>query len=488
MRKLLLARLLVIAFAAVVQLSCGGGNTTMSVSPNAGSGSLTIFGGDAPLCNVVSYNVTITGATLTPQGGGALVSVLSSGQSVTVDFAALMDFQTVLNFANVPAGTYSQITLTLANSQLTVLDVTKSPPAPVSIPTTLGTSTVTVDISPALNVANAGAAGLEVDFKLLKSVQTDAQGQVTGTVNPVFQASPATPSSEHGLGELDDLKGLVQSVTTSSTNPSFTGSFTLQTRGGGGPTLTVNVTSTTEFEGVSGLSALAAGTFVEVEAFVDSSGNVVAKKVEVEEQENAEQKRAAFVGLVLSVTRDANGNATQFSMFVREHHPDMSNVVPLNSSLVVNIAHDTRFKTAAEGVNRAHLKFDPTTLGAGQSVVVHGEFQPGTPPSLNARAVFLRLQSILGNFSKLLNAGSDGKTGGFNLVPCSSIFQGQPISVLTFSQTAFAGVADLNHLTPQPTLVVKGLIFFAPQPVSVNGVTLTPPATVDVAKQVHQLQ
>jgi hypothetical protein len=127
--------------------------------------------------------------------------------------------------------------------------------------------------------------------------------------------------------------------------------------------------------------------------------------------------------------------------------------------MIITVSDKTRFKFTARGANRADLQFDATTLGVGQSVSVGGQFQAGTPPTFAARAVFLRLQSIVGNFASILATSGDGKTGGFSMLPCGPILGGRSITVLTFNQTAFAGVSDLNGLTARPTLVVKGLLF-----------------------------
>ncbi|HEV2175615.1 MAG TPA: DUF4382 domain-containing protein [Terriglobia bacterium] len=488
--------------AAALMLRCGGNSaslpaptaapSTPSSTTNAAPpamGSVVVFGQDAPVCDVISFTVTITSATLTPESGGAPVSVLASGTPVTVDFARLMDFSTILNFASVPSGTYANATLMLSNPQLVVLDTTKTPPAPTTVATTLTASTIPVSIQPALDVTSSAAAGLQVEFDLRKSVQVDANGQVTGTVSPVFDVSPSTESAENGLGEVDELTGLVQSVSTTSSTASFTGSFTLLTEDGS--VRTVNTTSSTEFdseeEDNSGLGQLAAGIFVEADVFVDANGNIVAKDVEAEEQEDESNHKSAFVGLVTSVTRDASGAATQFTVFVRAEEPDESSLVPMRTSLTVAVSESTRFKVTANGINEAGLEFSSTTLGVGQEVVVHGQ-TPANPKSsaLTAKAVFLRLRSVVGNFSTLLAQATAG-SGAFTLTPCGPLFQGQPITVITFEDTAFVGVSGVAGLTAQPTLVVKGLLFYEPQPITVNGVAVTTPGWVLEAKKVHQL-
>jgi hypothetical protein len=450
-------------------------------------GTVAIFGGDTPICDVVSFDATIDKATLTPGGeesgnsNSQPVTVISS--PTKVDFAALTDFFTVLSLANVPAGTYSTLTLNLSKMQITVLDITKSPPAPTPITPTPTSATVTVNIEPPLQVAANGSVALNLDFVLRKSLLTQ-QGQLTGMVNPVIRATSHNASPDKELGDDEDLEGLVQSVKTTGTSP-FIGSFMVKTASGN--TQTVNVTSDTRFDGVSGLSGLTAGTFVEVDAFVDSNGNIVARSVEAEEEED--QQRAAFVGVITAVTRDQSTmNVTQFTLFVRHVDAEETACVPPKSNLAVNVSSSTEYKITAEGVNRAGLAFNGSALGLGQSVVVHGPCQPN-PPTVNATSVFLRLQTILGNFTKLLNAPSDDRTGGFAFLPCGAVFQGKPSTVFTFAETGFAGVPGLNELTATATLAIKGLLLYELQQTKVNGITVSapPPAAVFEAKLVHQL-
>ena len=73
------------------------------------------------------------------QPGAVFGDICGAGElpGWSMDFARLVEFNTILNLANVPTGTYSQIKLTLANPQLTMIDVFADPPAPVTITTSL---------------------------------------------------------------------------------------------------------------------------------------------------------------------------------------------------------------------------------------------------------------------------------------------------------------------------------------------------------------
>lgn len=500
MRKQLLGLALALGIVGVLTLSCGGNNMSpQPPSPQSGSptGSVAILAGDSPPCDVVSFTVTISSAILTPEGGGQPVPVINN--PVTLDFAALMDFFTMLNLASVPTGTYNQLSLTLSNPQITILDTTKSPPATVTSTPNVTNLNVTINLDPPLEVTTNGAVALNIDFKLRKSVSVDAQGQVT--VNPVLQARlQTTPDHEdhNKLEDDEDLHGLVETAKTAPTSTTnFTGSFTVQTENGNMPT--VEVTAATHFEGVSGLSALTPMSFVEVEAFVDENGNIVAKSVEVEEQED--QARAAFVGLITAANRDSSNTVTSFTLFIRSEQPDETACAPPHTNLTVNVTSQTEYKITAEGVNRAGLAFNASALGVGQRVVVHGVCVPAAPPpapagppTVTAASVFLRLQTLLGNLAAHppapFFAASDDKTGGFTLNPRCSIFSGQPITVFTFAETAFADVPGLNELKLGPELATKGLLLYVTQaPVTVNNLTVTPPPPMPVfeAKAVHQL-
>ena len=163
--------------------------------------------------------------------------------------------------------------------------------------------------------------------------------------------------------------------------------------------------------------------------------------------------QAAFAGLITSVTPQT-GNATQFTLLVREENPDVSSRVGLFSLLTVNIdSSSTRFGLTAQADDFASFSFGAATLTAGQRVVVHGTLPSGsnTAQTATARSIFLGLQSVLGNLSTnpshTESSPDDGVTGGFTLLPCSPLFQPAQITVLSSQQTIFTGgISNLNSL------------------------------------------
>jgi len=487
-KKYILAIASVAAIGILIQVGCGGGHGSQFIVP--ASGTLAVFGGDAPLCSVISFSVTITGLTLTPQSGSSPVSVLPSGEAITVDFASLMDFTTPFSVSNVSAGTYNALGITLANPQLTYLDTSTTPSSFKTVTPSLTSLTINLDLNPAITIAGNGTLALQLDFNLLNSVAIGSNNQFT--VTPTFTANLASASGSTGFAQFDDLSGLVQSVSTSSTNPSFAGSFTISRPNA--PTLTIDVSSSTTFAGVSGLSGLTAGTFAEMEAFLDANANLVANSVVAEAQEDQASGEAAFSGLITSVT-PSSGNATQFTLLVQGENPDVSDRVALFSTLTFNIAQSsTTFSLTAQAANFANFSFGPANLAVGQRAVVHGTLPSGsgTAQSATARSVFLGLQSILGNLSTNPStpvATNDGVDGGFTLVPCSPLFQPAQITVLSAQQTAFVGLSNLYALNNPGShfLLVKGLLFYEQSTTTYGVESWTGPANVQVATQVHQL-
>jgi len=507
-RTCVLLLALAVGLATLMMVGCGSRTAplTSSNSDSTGpTGSLITFGTDQPSCDVQSFVVTIQSASLV-QEGGTSVPITPPGQPV--DFASLVDFTNILSIGSVSSGSYNGLTLTLTNPQLTYLNTSSSPPAPVTLPTCTsgstsgctsfsdGSSTDTVNLmfSPPLLIPTGGTAGLVVDFDMRDSVQTDANGNITGVVDPQINVSPSVASGTT-LGEADTLYGVVATASC-TTNSGFTGCFSLQVQGGVGQILTIQVNGSTDFEGngVTSLSTLSPGTFVEVDAIIDTSGDIIAQEVDAEEQVVTTGQQGGFLGKIIGATYDSSGNATGFNLLVGREVSDMTSEVPLHSSLAVTLAANTYYQVNWHHWNRRALPFGPQTLGLAESVAVYGVLTAGTvgppaaPATLTAGAVFLRQRNVLGTFKAPLASG----TNGFTMVPCGDLFGGNTITVLTFGDSKWrGGPSGVSGLSPGPIINVAGLVFFE----QANGPGTPPtwtassqsPTWVVQAKAVHQL-
>jgi len=492
----MLKRLLIIGLlgglAGGILASCGGSSTTFTAP---GKGTLFTFISDTPLCDILSSRLTITGLTVTPQGGGGPVSIIPSSSSIRLGLGDLMDSSTILSLNTVQEGTYNQATFTLSVLQLGVYDPILSPPT-TTVGATLTPSTPTFNLDPPLTITTGQVSALQIDYDLASSVQLTpgANGSFTASATSVFHGSGLTAEPVTGFGELDDLMGFVRSVNTSSTNPTFIGSFLMQFLSSSlpsGPAVNVSYTKDTVMYGAPALNQLLTESVVEVDAYVDANGNLVAKTVEVEDQEDVSDNKAALIGLVTSLTKDSNNNLTGFGLWVRDEEPDASVTVAIDSIVEVNVSSTTTYQFSSRSANFANLTFDPTALAVGQEVVVHGPFTPvgagKQPVIVAAEKVYLKLQTVQGSLGSLLQVGSDNKTGAFQLNPCCTLLQGAPIYVLTNNQTNFVNVPGLSELGAQSSLLIKGLPFFQPLGGNINGVSVPPGTLVLLAKQVHRL-
>jgi hypothetical protein len=346
-----------------------------------------------------------------------------------------------------------------------------------------------------------------MDFNMRQSVQTSTTGLITGVVDPQVTITPSVASGTT-LGEADTLYGVVATPTTactaSTTVTNSIGCFSLQVQGGVGQIQTIQVTSTTDFEGdvsptgmgSASLTALLAETspFVEVDAIVDINGNIIAQEVDVEEPVVTTGQHAGFLGRVIGVTRDSSGNATALNLLVGHETWDMTSEVPLQSSLTVTLTDTTRYWSNWHHWNRRAFQFGPQTLGLAENVSVYGVLTaasagpPATPVTLTAGHVFLRQRNVMGTFQAMLANGSDNSTGGFTMLPCGPLFGGQPITVLTFNDDRWrGGIGGLSALTPGPIINVAGLLYYEQTNGPGTPPTWTAPTWVMQAKALHLL-
>jgi uncharacterized protein DUF4382 len=501
MRKRMLRAGLVMGISVALLTHCGvyGGSSSSPPPPVPGKGGLFTFVSDQPFCDLLGFHVLITGFKLTRASGGS-ATILPSAVGVTspkVELTSLRDFNTIMNDATVTAGTYTKVQITFAVLNATVYDPSQTPPSK-DIIITSSTTTPTANISPPLVVTAGKISGLQMDFDLQRSFEVDSQGNLTGTFTPVITAAGITPSSTNGFGDLDDLVGFIRTVTPTSTTTGIIGGFLYQLLADTGPALEANLTDINDLyvSGTPGvpLNQLLTDSYVEMDGYVDSKGNLMVKTADVQDEEDVSADKAAHIGPVLSVTRDSNGNATQYTQFVYTFEPSSFFNVPDNTIVTVNIAPTTTFSTSFAGSpasqNFANLAFNPMTLGVGEVVVTHGVFtKSATDNSVTVAPdkIYLKPQALQGNFASLIQAGSDDHTGAFRLSSCMTLLTSTPIIVVTNSNTVFLNLAGLNELIPQPSLLVKGMAFFEPTATTVNGVSIPAGTLVVLAKQVHQL-
>ena len=175
---------------------CGGGSSNSS-----STGSSFVVATDAPMASVASFSVQVQGVELTDSNGNT--ASLING-TPTVDFARYNGLQTLLDMNDIPAGTYTSVSVVLGPATIGYLNTGTTPPSittqAATYPSSASTFTYTASLNNPLVVATAGApAGLRMDFDLQKSIGVDANGNLTGAVTPTFHSEEPWPTPTAAL-------------------------------------------------------------------------------------------------------------------------------------------------------------------------------------------------------------------------------------------------------------------------------------------------
>jgi hypothetical protein len=506
------AGLLLASVTVFMTIACGGSSSNnLQQTPNT-NGALYSFIGDTPSCDVLSLGAFLTELKLHKAGkpSTSLVTVwpttfASSAISPVIEMSTLRDIMTVANVTSIPPGSYDQALLKVVVNSASTYDSTQSPPVKRFSPT-LATESVTINLQPALTITSGKVSAIKIDLNLQQSLNVDSQGQLTGSVNWVFSGYPMVASGSTGFGEMDSEYGFIRTVNSSSPGAGFNSSVLLQTHTasavGNGPALTIDLDDNTDLcmDGacgvpVSEIDQVTTGSYVEADVYVSQNGNVVAKRLQVEDREDLSKKLLAYVGPVLDVTRDGEGNVTEFDMLVRETEPPDSSNIPNSTPVRVYTSQSTTFNPLliSPGLNSmasgGNLTFAANTLVPGQEVVVHGVFSKasGGVTTVTANSVYPRFQSVQGVFSSLAGTpGSDNKTGGFQMAPCGSFLSSNPFMVLTDAQTVFENTSGLSTLSPTTPMLARGQMYLDLKGSSLNGVQIPAGTMVLLANKVSQ--
>ncbi len=512
MLKRIAAITLMAVLAAGFLASCGGTSSSSSSTTTKDTGSLTALIGDLPgVCDAMSYyfyfdDLALIGdenASTVPLNAGA-----ANPPTLRIDLSCLRDFRTVLYNGTANAGTYNQAQIWISEPGIKFYDPTILPPdAPINSATlTLTPLKETIDLDDEIKVYKNRASVIQIDFDMAHSIKTITRDEDTGdlevTATRKVTVKPLTASGTEGFGVIDGLVGFVRSVTnpTPGKVTAYNGSFLMQFLSYSinlPPTATINISDSTALYGVSALNQMVTDSVVEVDAYIDDTGNFVATSVEDEYEADPSNNKVGYVGLVTAARRDTSGNVTSFDLWVRDIQPSGPTTTGLNTVVLVNVSSTTTYQYSSRSANFANLTFGPGNITEGQEVIAFGTYEKGTFPAtettpkytikMTAEKVYDRLQSVQGNFYSLLAAGSDDKTGGFSFTPCAQIYQGVSTIVLTNSDTTFVSATGLAALSASTnaTLVVKGLPFYVQTAQTINGVSVPAGTLVVLAKQVH---
>ena len=447
--------------------SSGTNDVPSTTSSTTAPVSLSITDTPPTGVNVLSFEVSLTSANLTPASGTGTVSLLRNDMPIQVDVTQLQTLSAFLNTANVPAGTYNGLSLTFANPKLVIYNASDASLASSCAVGTVCQLTPTIDNSatttfsstpfPATVAANT-PLGFLIDFQLNNVIQSDLSVNL-GVANgvTVSELTPQTaPMPQYGT-----LTGTVQSVNAGQNQ------FTLETAYGA--TFTVDSSSTTTYDdfpasvcSTGTLSCLSAGEIVRVSVTNVASGGVLtAGQVTYLQAAGTQTAEGSIVGL-------STTNGSTVMKLILHGNPSNDAGLPLGGEATVTIGSGATYSINANGFTvPSGLTFtSASSLYVGQTVLVNvvsgtlgstssssgsGAWGPPSTLAFTTNTVELEPSQFTGPVSAV-NASTSSFTLGGQL---------SPINVETTSQTVYLGFnpESFSSVTNNSVVSVDGFLF-----------------------------
>jgi hypothetical protein len=431
---------------------CGGGAMSPAID-NPGSAqtsAVTLMMTDAPPAGVtvLSFEVTVNGAVLNPGN----VQLIAAPEKIEVK--NLETESAFLATINAPAGTYQSITVNLSNPELTILNQSGGAIGNCANnavchlePAAAGNVTFSSASFPLMLAANTPAA-FQVDVNVESLISNDLTLDFNAGSALILAQLPLPGQPADHLDDMDDLLGTVQNVDAGNKK------FTLHSLAGD---LAIQTDANTEFElegcAANNFTCLVTGAIVEIDARVMTSGAIIAKKIELQENEVEDELQ----GTIFKID-----DTTHFEMVVLGELRGASNV-NLGNTIVVSLSNanfqvDTNglpVPSALQGAFEA--AGDTSQLIPGQQVQVKvSSVTPGPPLAVTTNRVRLRRDQFTANVTGAPAAPN------FNVGALPGLFTSAGISTIqvqTSSATNFQGVAGVSNLADADRVSLRGLLF-----------------------------
>jgi len=433
-----------------------GCGTQSGSGPGGGSaqaGTAFVVATDAPVASVVSFTATIQSVDAIDANGDS-VSLVSGNP--TIDFARYNGLQTLMDENNVPADTYTQISVTFASATIGYLQMNSgSAPTIATMQAQFTTPTATVTLANPLVVAQTGPVGIRMDFRLDKSLQVSG-GQITGMVTPTLDIKAVGPDDPGAY--IDEFDTAVVSVDTASQ------SFIVQ--GPHGRQWTINVNGSTEWDNGESLSDLTSTSIVQISGVLDRADSTI----DANEVAILSQNGFYAAGTVTDV-EPSSGAASDFQMYVRGTLPATGDAVADGDLATVDVNSTDKFFIYWMRNRLTQFLFNPSTLLAGQHVSVGGALSGAQNLNgLSVKRVVLRGWGF--NGTVVANSVSSGNgTFQMQVNGFAGLLIPQTVTVYTSSVTSFRyGLAGLGDVDAATNVRVVGLLI--KDPTSGNSVIL----------------
>jgi hypothetical protein len=278
--------LAMLAAAIGLTTGCGSSGAKKTPPPFSGDTEVTVVVSSTANDALSQFNLDIQSLSLTSQSG---TSVPLLAGDWPVEFIHLNGEIEPVIALPIPQGIYTAATAVIGGAQFTCVTVQG---ADSTVPGSLTTSTyaygytpdnqVTVSLPSPITVTG-DVMGLMLNLQVAQSASFPSScyypGIATYSINPTFNLTPATLMAQTTNPENGDVTGLNGQVTAIATaGSSFTLSLFEGTR-----SLSISTGSSTSYEGISGVSGIAVGTFVNMDGTILPDGSVMATRIAVQD-------------------------------------------------------------------------------------------------------------------------------------------------------------------------------------------------------------
>ena len=348
---------------------CGGHGAPPPITPQ-GNTTVTVLLSSTANDRLTQYQLGFQSLTLTSQSGKtvSLLTAPSSGTSpYTPEFMHLNGASSTLLTATVPEDTYTSASLTAGGASITCIAVN---PSDASLTTSIFAygqtppSQVTVNLpSPIVVTGSTMNLSMQLDGAKSYTLAECPGGSLSDTysITPTFNLTAADLSSSptnYLNGKETNVLGQVSAASSSGFSVAIGYSYlsTLPQ-----PTQSITANSSTMYQGISGLTTLTQGTFVDMDLAAQSDGSLLATRVAVHDP--------AAVDVVSGpVAQVAAAVPAIFSYGQQVQGPDqLGNTAPFDLSKAT-------FSISQQYSNLANLPFTPdfqsSNLVPGQNVYI----------------------------------------------------------------------------------------------------------------------
>ena len=351
---------------------------------------------DAALGSLLAFEMKLDSVTLTGSCGNT-VALLD--QPLTVEWTHVNGSSEPLLIATIPADTYTAATVTYENPNIAYLWPTKTDF--VSNEVTTGMVSGQVQFASPITIGTS-ASSILLDTLLTQPIAINSK---TDTVSPAFQITQQQVAANPTIDTngKSGLRGLAASVSSTTAGAPLDEVTVLNQAG---VSLSIAANSSTQYQGVTGLAGLPAGTPVDLDVATQPDGSLLATRVQVENP----AALGAWVGpLVATYPQGASEEV------VPRQWEESSNTTQsyANFPSYFALTGGTQYKMYGGAIDLVNLPFAPrfasfedTALGQGLSVSYATQQAAASQSLTQAQTTTLIPRNFSGTVSAVENDGS----------------------------------------------------------------------------------